>query len=120
MKESLRECFPAFIKLICGTCCYVLYRAKKKETERYCHICEVNGRPLARVSYMIRTGIRKGSDEDAEATVHEVMVCNCHHPDKDVAGAHLAFETQNFLLRSNASTACVYFYRVPEHIFRLG
>lgn len=104
---------PALWKQIC-------LKFQKKEELRYCALCVANKRSLAKVFYLIRTGERKGCTDDVAESFGEILVCSQHHPDKDVAGADLSHETQDYLRYHHVAAACVYHYRVPEHLFRLG
>lgn len=95
----------AFIKKIS-------YAIDKKDRERYCEVCRAKKHSLGRVSFMIRTGTRVGSDETEQMNFSErsILVCERHHPDSDVLGADLAEETQAFLRKNGESARCVYFY----------
>lgn len=121
INSRFRELLDALSVLSLGAVAYFRRSLRKKEEARYCAICQVKGHPLGRVSFMVRTGGRKGVDLQAQPSpVMEIHVCTRHHPDKDVDEADLAHETQGFLLQHKVSAACVYYYKTPEHVFRLG
>ncbi len=119
--SRLRDLLAALAAFSLGVFAYFRRSARKKEEARYCAICQLRKRPLGRVSFMVRTGGRRGVNLEMQPSpVMELHVCASHHPDKDVDGADLAHETQEFLLHHKVSAACTYYYKTPEHVFRLG
>lgn len=120
MKTRISALVSAISEFLIGIWHHLNSSFDKKNEERHCLMCQMKKYPLAKVTLMIRTGCRKGTEFETPLPITEILVCGRHHPDKDVPGADLSHETQQFLLEQNISAEYVYRYNIPEHLFRLG